>query len=300
MTRRPTVLVVGYLSVDTIDTPAGRFGPVPGGAALYAALGALAAGSALPCLAAAVGDDYPAAWLEALIALGVDLSRIERRQGPSRTARIVHALDGARASPHHRDPQWWARTHALAPAIPADAAAFDGVAACPMPIERLEALLDAAGDAPVLVDTSEAFAAADTARFLALAPRMSVLAASREETRLLLPELDDNAAVIRLASMGCCVLQKRGRDGAAAATPSSGHLTQFGAPMGVEALDPTGAGDAVLGAMAAGLAGRTPFLDLIDGAMRIGGRAVSGRGPTGLGLDVGLPLTVAQSLAETA
>ncbi|GGH17886.1 hypothetical protein GCM10007036_19690 [Alsobacter metallidurans] len=298
MTRRRAVLVVGYLSIDTIETPAGRFGPVPGGAALYAALGALAAEAVTPCVAAAVGDDYPAAWLEALAAKGVDLARVERRPGPSRTARITHAQDGARASPHHRDPQWWARTVALAPTIPADAGSFGAIAACPMPVERLEALLDAAGDARVLVDTSEAFAGADTARFLALAPRMSVLAASREETRLLLPDSDDEDAVIQLASLGCCVLQKRGREGAAAAMAGSSRLTQFGAPTGVEALDPTGAGDAVLGAMAAGLAGGSPFLDLIEGAMRVGGRAVSGRGPAGLGLD--LSPTVAQSLAETA
>jgi sugar/nucleoside kinase (ribokinase family) len=51
-----------------------------------------------------------------------------------------------------------------------------------------------------------------------------------------------------------------------------------------EVVDPTGAGDATVGALAAGLAFRRPFLDAARGALAVGAAAVSGLGPTSLGL----------------
>ena len=52
------LLVVGYLSIDTVTDRAGRSRRMPGGACLYAGLGARHAGAEV-ALAASVGADYP-------------------------------------------------------------------------------------------------------------------------------------------------------------------------------------------------------------------------------------------------
>ena len=76
-----TIGVVGYLSLDEIVVDGvGRRG-VPGGAALYAALGALAGGVRV-LLGAACGSDFPEAVLDTLAAMGVDLSAVVRRDHP--------------------------------------------------------------------------------------------------------------------------------------------------------------------------------------------------------------------------
>ena len=72
----PDLVVLGNLLVDDMVFPDGRTRMAePGGATLYAALGAslwgLSAG-----VASVRGDDYPASALDALTARGVDLSGV--------------------------------------------------------------------------------------------------------------------------------------------------------------------------------------------------------------------------------
>ena len=97
----PTVGVVGYLSLDEIRVDGVGREDVPGGAALYAALGALAGGVRV-LLGAARGSDFPEAILEALAARGVDLSAVDRRDHPTRRARLVYGRAGRRDSGHDR------------------------------------------------------------------------------------------------------------------------------------------------------------------------------------------------------
>src|SRR4029079_2069189 len=78
----PALVVLGNLLVDDMVFPDGRTRMAePGGATLYAALGAslwgLAAG-----VASVRGDDYPASALDALTARGVDLSGVRPLGGP--------------------------------------------------------------------------------------------------------------------------------------------------------------------------------------------------------------------------
>ena len=125
----PRVHIVGYLSIDRIETPTRRHDDVPGGAALYAALGARAAGAAV-MLHAAAGEDFARGWLDALVRLRVDVAGVVHRPGPTRRARLVHTARGARRSDY--DAQWWARTGALAPPLPADVAPDDVVVVGPV------------------------------------------------------------------------------------------------------------------------------------------------------------------------
>ena len=114
MNSSPHVVVVGYLSIDTISTDGQTITDAPGGAALYAALGARAAGASVSVVACA-GEDYPAGWLEQIEHLGLDISHVRRRPGLTRRARLINRADGGRVSAHHDEQAWWERSVALAP-----------------------------------------------------------------------------------------------------------------------------------------------------------------------------------------
>lgn len=278
----PRVLSVGYLSMDSITTSTGTHMYVPGGAALYAALGAQLAG-AEAAVVAAVGDDYPDAWLQALERRGVGTGGVERRSGRTRQARLAYAAGTCQSE---RDATWWERTAALAPPAPS----LDAASACiagPMAATDLDGLTEQARRAavPVAADTSGAFAAHCPAALLALVPRLWIFAPSREETRLLLPGLDDDAAALALARLGPHVLQKRGADGAVAVASGTQSLVRLAAPSVARLCDPTGAGDAAVGALAA-LMLRQPFFEAARMALAAGARAVSGIGPAAFGFDM--------------
>ena len=284
----PRVTVAGFLSLDTITCPYGTFEGVPGGAALYAALGARAAGARVR-LRAALCDDFPAVWLDALDAAGIDLGGLEPATGTTRRARLedrdaCHERATRRASPHHRDPQWWARTRDLAPAPcphPADV-----VVATAMPVECLLRHIETARTlgARIVADTSEGIAAAQGQALLAALPRLDLFAPSREEVHLLFPGVDDEAAQRALDARCPQVVQKRGPEGMW--WSSAGRPVYREPSHAREIADSTGAGDAAVGALAAGLARGLQATDLLREASLISAHAARMVGPLGLGLDL--------------
>ena len=284
----PHVVVVGYLSIDTISMDGRTMTDAPGGAALYAALGARAAGASVSVVACA-GEDYPARWLSRMTELGLDVSHILKVPGPSRRARLVNMADGGRLSAHHDDPAWWERTFALAPSTSPHPDA-DWLVLAPMPAEVAREIVLSAR-CPVIADTSAAYAGKDTGLLMALVSQIACFAPSLEETRLLLPELDDSMALRRLAACGPDVVQKRGADGLAFCAGGHDHV-RFVAPAVTRVIDPTGAGDATVGALATGLAQGMPLEAAATMAAGIGARTVGGHGPSALdfswqGLDAG-------------
>ncbi len=278
------IRVVGYLSLDTLHVAGVAFEQVPGGAGLYAALGARHAGAAVS-IEAVVGEDYPQLWLQALDALGIDVSRVQRGAGRTRTTTLQYGSDGRRASPHFRDAVWWERTRVLAPVVRDSLGQVDAVVACPMPVESLSALLHQVVPAgvPVVADTSEAFVSDNPRRLLQLIGQLAIFAPSREETRLLLPQCDDDAAVAFLARHGAHILHKRGAQGAVAMTAHGSATVRIPAPPAV-VVDPTGAGDATVGALAAHWAGGGDFLAAATAALATGALATTRVGPAALGL----------------
>jgi len=276
----PRVAAIGYLSIDTIEADGKRHAGVPGGAALYAALGARAAGADATLIVAA-GEDWSATWFDRLIALGIDVV-VEWRPGPTRCARLAYMAD-TRQSNHHADDAWWQRTAALAPALPMSIGA-DVLVAGPMAATTLASAITLAEreGVPVVCDTSEAFAGRQASALLALLPRINTFAPSREETSLIMPGLSDDDAALGLATRGCRVLQKRGPDGALAVDGSD--VATIAAPP-TRVVDATGAGDATVGALAAALAQGEPFFAAAEAALGIGARTVSAIGPVALGLD---------------
>ena len=283
---RPRVTVAGYLSLDAIVCPAGTFEDVPGGAALYAALGARAAGARVR-IRASLCDDFPRPCLEALSSIGIDLDGLEPAAGATRRARLedreaTRRRPTRRASPHHRDPGWWARTRALA--VPPCRHPADVVVVTAMPARSLARHVAAAHalGAQVVADTSEAYASAEGEALLAVLSRLDLFAPSCEEVRRLLPELDDEAAQRALDARGPAVVQKRGPDGM--------WWSRAGGPIlrepsrAREIADSTGAGDAAVGALAVGLARGFPARELLRLASGIAARAAGAVGPGGLGL----------------
>ena len=272
------VIVVGYLALDDITCPAGHFTSVPGGAAYYCAAAAAAAGARV-ALVASAGADFPVAALEQLEGLGVVIDAVRRHDGPSPRSRMVDPSGRARTAPHHRDPAWWAAQRRLAPPIaPGGAAVYVFNA---MSADMLAAQAAARGPTERMVlDTSVAFAAVQSEAILAQVPRMFVFAPSREETRLLLSRLDDDAALAALAAQVPIAVQKRGADGLA--------LLRHGGTVLLEAtqvskiVDTTGAGDSVVGALAAGLAQGLPDRELLVLASKIAAMAIAGVGIAGL------------------
>ncbi|PWS38963.1 hypothetical protein DFH01_06880 [Falsiroseomonas bella] len=264
------VFVMGYLSIDRVRGPDGVAREQPGGAALYAALGARAVGAETALLAAA-GEDWPEAWDTEAQRLGVDLSQRIRRAGPTRRARLDYAADGTRDSAHHAEAAWWERTAALAPPLPPGPLAPDDVLVlCPMPSGQASRALDAAGPARAVVDTSEAFARREPEALRALLPRLFLFAPSREEIALLGP------------LSGCAVVEKRGAEGLAL-FPADGAAPRRFPPPPVAVVDPTGAGDATVGAIAGGLANGQDLDAALGAAVAIGARAVTAQGPAALG-----------------
>mgnify|MGYP000862473355 CR=1 FL=1 len=273
------VAVLGYLSIDAVSHGDGAPRRQPGGAALYAALGATLAG-ARTAIVAGVGPDWPDAWTEALRHAGIDIAGIDRRDHPTRRTRIRHG-DGARQSPHFGQADWLAATLAHRPDPARAEAGF--LVATPMPVDALDRILDAAQGRPVIADTSEWVAASQAEALRRALPGLAVFAPSLEETRLLCPGLGDDDAALALAASGPCIVQKRGSAGLVVAQGAALHrLPAHPATV----VDPTGAGDATVGAIAAGLARALPPLEAARAALAIGARAVSGLGPQGLGLSV--------------
>ena len=226
-------------------------------------------------------------WLDALAQIGIDVSRVERRVGPTRTAALHYGDDGTRVSTNHGHTTWWQRTLALAPPPPGDLADLDGLIACPMPIDALSALVRQARqrNVPVVADTSEAFVAEGSAQLLELIQRLAVFAPSREETRRMCPGLSDDDAALALAARGVHVLQKRGAMGAWA-VPAGGKAGTQVPALSAVVVDATGAGDATVGALAAHLCRGAGFLVAAPAAMATGALAVSGIGPAALGFPV--------------
>jgi sugar/nucleoside kinase (ribokinase family) len=74
-----SLLIVGSVAIDTVETPHGRADNVIGGAATYSAL---AASFFVPVrMVAAIGDDFPQEVYDDLARRGIDLTGVERRKG---------------------------------------------------------------------------------------------------------------------------------------------------------------------------------------------------------------------------
>ena len=96
-----SVLVVGSVALDSVETPFGRADDVLGGSATF--FSAAASLLAPVQLVGVIGSDYPVEKLEPLVARGVDLAGLERAEGPSFRwrGRYRHDLNSAETLETH-------------------------------------------------------------------------------------------------------------------------------------------------------------------------------------------------------
>lgn len=249
MTR---VFVCGGLTIDWLQTQAGRAGPSLGGNAAYAAAGAWLAGADAEVVAV-IGDDYPPELLEQLSAAGIGTSCVRVSPGPS--FRVLLDESGPRRSisylpgSGHND-----RLDPLPSQLPRLSGA-DAVHVCAIPTASQWALLDATIDRAGLVTLDTVVIPGeiepDTAELLALARRATVFMPSRDEVEHHWPGRVD-ATLDQLRSLGCeRVVVKLGADGSMAR--DGGDVIRLTAAE-ADVVDPIGAGDAYCGAACARLA----------------------------------------------
>ncbi len=249
------IVAFGTMALDTIETPAGGVTRVPGGSAVYFA----AAASLLRPVAVlgVVGSDYPWSALDGLVARGVDLSGVERREGPTMTWRARYHADM-----HGRETLASDRGVAAsgAPSVPL---AWRGAATLFLGStdpELQRSVLDrVAPKGLVVLDTMEHWIRDQRDEVIELAGRCHVLLVNAAEAALLAGEAqaattDPRTIAHTLLAMGPqWVVVKQGPEGARAF--SSSATLQAPAVRGTDPVDPTGAGDAFAGGLAARISG---------------------------------------------
>jgi len=237
-----SLLVVGSVAIDSVETPLGRAADVVGGAATYFAL---AASFFAPVrMVAAIGDDFPEQALSDLRERGVDLSGVERRPGTTlrwsgryhedMNVRDTLALDlGVFA--------------AFQPLLPAAYRDSRFVFLANIDPRLQQAVLEQL-PAPGIVgcDTMNHWILESRADLERLLQRVGILVINDEEARLLSGERNVVRAARRILTLGPkTILIKRGEYGVIQFSANS----VFAVPAFPleEVFDPTGAGDSFAG-----------------------------------------------------
>jgi sugar/nucleoside kinase (ribokinase family) len=245
-----SILVVGSVALDTVETPFGSAEGVLGGSANYFAAAASIFGKVQ--MVGVVGDDYPMERLDFLVERGADLSGVERRPGPSFFWKGRYHYDLS-----SRD-TLWTRLGVFAdfrPHIPEtfrDARlVFLGNIEPRLQLEVLDQVRD-----PELVacDTMNYWIEGSRDDLLRLLPRVHVLMVNDGELRQLAdePNLLRGARWVQARGPDYVVV-KKGEHGAILYAPDWIFFAP-GYPLD-EVFDPTGAGDAFAGGFLGYLSG---------------------------------------------
>jgi sugar/nucleoside kinase (ribokinase family) len=237
-----SLVVVGSLALDTLETPHGRAADVLGGAASYFAIAASFFGPVQ--MVAVVGEDFPGRELDWFADRGVDLAGVDVRPG--------------------RSLRWSGRYHEdmnVRDTLAFEANVFEQFAPELPPAYRDASYVFLANIAPTLqarvldqvraprlvgADTMNLWIDTARAELDALLRRVALLMINDEEARMLSGEQNMVRAARRILAMGPgSVMIKRGEYGVLYFSGES----VFAVPAYPleEAFDPTGAGDAFAG-----------------------------------------------------
>lgn len=246
-----SVLVVGTVAFDTIETPFGRAERILGGSATYAALAARVVGAPVQ-LSAVVGGDFPEAHVEALVDHGVDVEGLVRDEAGETffwAGRYHYDLNTRDTLATHLNV-----LATFEPDLPASYRRPEVLCVGNLDPTVQGTIIDQAGaDALVVADTMNFWidntpdALAETLR------RVDVLVINDEEARQLSgePNLVKAARAVRALGPETLIV-KKGEHGALLFCGDD----VFAAPAFPleEVIDPTGAGDSFLGGFAGHLA----------------------------------------------
>jgi len=237
-----SILVVGSVAIDSVETPHGRADDVVGGAATYFAL---AASFFTPVrMVAAVGQDFPTGVLAELRRKGIDLSGVEQRQGTTLRWRGRYHEDMNVRDTLHLDLGVFADFQPRLPSAYRDSeyvflANID-------PRLQYQVLDQLAAPRVIGCDTMNHWIVESRSALDRLLERVGILVINDEEARLLSGERNVVRAARRILAMGPhTLLVKRGEYGVIQfASDSVFAVPAF--PL-EEVFDPTGAGDAFAG-----------------------------------------------------
>lgn len=237
-----TLLVVGSVALDSVDTPFGQTADALGGSAVHFAV---AASLLHPVrVVGVVGDDYPVAQLDRLAARGIDWSGVERVEGESFRWRGKYSYDLQSRETLETRLGVFANFHPrLPPGAEAAKFLFLGNIDPELQLSVLEQVRD-----PMLVacDTMNYWIQSKRDALLALLKRVDLLMVNDAEARELSGDWNIHRAgkwildhgpqrvVIKQGEYGALLIE-RGRTFAVPAYPLE------------EVFDPTGAGDAFAG-----------------------------------------------------
>ncbi|MFN3484527.1 MAG: PfkB family carbohydrate kinase [Planctomycetota bacterium] len=245
-----SVLVVGSVALDTIETPQGRAAEVLGGSATHFAL---SAGCFAPVrLVGVVGKDFPREHLETLRARKIDLEGLEVADGL--TFRWHGRFEGDMSRAETLSVQLNV-FESFRPRIPAGFAETPYVLLGNASPRTQAAVLDQLRSPRfVLLDTMDFWISSERKALVELLPRVNALCVNFEEAKQLAGASNGASALRRLLDLGVrAVIVKRGEHGATLATRDF-HFTIPAYPI-ERVVDPTGAGDSFAGGLLGYLAG---------------------------------------------
>ncbi|HLY11832.1 MAG TPA: PfkB family carbohydrate kinase [Planctomycetota bacterium] len=237
-----TVLVVGSVALDTLETPHGRADNALGGSATHFAL---AASRFSPVrMVGVVGKDFPSEHLEMLRSQKIDISGLERAEG--KTFRWHGRFEGdmSRAQTLSVDLGVFLT---FQPKIPPAFASTPYVLLGNCAPGTQAAVLDQIHGATfIMLDTMNHWIASEKPALLALLPRVDAVCINFEEALQLADTTSGARAIRKILDLGAkTLIMKRGEHGATLATREG----QFSVPSFPtdRVVDPTGAGDSFAG-----------------------------------------------------
>jgi sugar/nucleoside kinase (ribokinase family) len=237
-----SLLVVGSVAIDSVETPYGRAESAIGGAATYCAV---AASFFVPVrMVAAIGDDFPQTTLDDLAARGIDLAGVERRKGRTLNWKGRYHEDMNIRDTLHIDLGVFAD---FAPRVPASYRDSTHVFLANIdPVLQASVLDQVSAPRVVGCDTMNYWIESKRPDLERLLKRVGILVINDEETRMLSGERNVVRAARGVLGMGPqTLLVKRGEYGVIQfAADSIFAVPAF--PL-EEVFDPTGAGDCFAG-----------------------------------------------------
>ncbi len=237
-----SVLVVGSVALDSIETPFGKAERVLGGSAVY--FGASASLFTKVRVVAVVGDDYPTDQLDFLKERGVDFSGVETAEGESFFWAGKYSDDLSSRETLETRLGVFGDFH---PQIPESFQDSDVVFLGNIdPVLQLQVLDQVKNPKLVAADTMNYWIDGDRDTLLELVKRIDILFLNDEEARQLSGESNLTKAARWLRNSGPdIVVIKKGEHGAILFAPD-GMFFIPGYPL-EEIFDPTGAGDCFAG-----------------------------------------------------
>lgn len=245
------IVGVGTVALDTVETPGGSVRDAPGGSALY--FGAAVSTRVPAAVVGVTGADFPDEPLVRLAARGVDTSGIVRFPLPTFRWHARYDASGEREIRSVHRGGIVREVPTLPPSLRDPDVLFLGSTA---PTVQARILEEAGSAGTVLLDTMSHWIRESGAVLQAMLPKVDVLLLSEDEVRVLAGDTSEEGTAVEVLRLfgAKWVVVKRGARGATA-YGARRRLTVESVPVS-SVVDPTGAGDAFAGGLAAVLSQR--------------------------------------------